>query len=102
MVLSGEKAYSKIIDRASGKPARPRNGGNGSSRWQNNARREIAESHIYVRGGEFEQQLVFEGATFRMQRSMPLAYFMAISNTGPHDAPYGNGGCAMTIFMVPV
>lgn len=107
MVLSGEKAYSKIINPASGKPARPLEPGEWYELWYvvNNARRESGGQRydIYVRGGEFEtQQLVFEGATFRMQRSMPLAYFMAISNTGPHDAPYGNGGVRYDdLYMAP-
>ena len=61
----------------------------------NNTRRETGGQRydVYLRGGEFEtQQLVFEAADFRMRRTLPLTYFMAISNTGPHDAPYGNGG----------
>jgi hypothetical protein len=46
-----------------------------------------------VRGGEFvQQQLVFDGAEFRIRRELPLKYFMAISNTGPQKTPYGNGG----------
>jgi len=48
---------------------------------------------LYVRGGEFaEQRLVFTDAVFRMKREAPLKFFTTISNTGPHKAPYGNGG----------
>ena len=97
MVLSGEKDYSKIIYTATGEPAKPLEPGEWYELWYvvNNARREAGGQRydVYVRGGEFEtQQLVFEGADFRMRRTLPLTYFMAISNTGPHDAPYGNGG----------
>ncbi len=61
----------------------------------NNARREAGGQRydVYVRGGEFAtQQRVYTGADFRMQRALPLRFFMALSNTGPHEAPYGNGG----------
>ena len=97
MVSSGGKAYRKIINPATGEPAKPLEPGVWYELWYvvNNARREAGGQRydVYVRGGEFEkQQLVFEGADFRMQRTLPLTYFMAISNTGPHDAPYGNGG----------
>jgi hypothetical protein len=97
MVLSGEKAYSKIVNPETGEPAKPLGPGEWYELWcvVNNARREVGGQRydVYVRGGEFEtQQLVFEGADFRMRRTLPLSYFMVISNTGPHDAPYGNGG----------
>jgi len=57
---------------------------------------------LYIRGGEFAaQQLVCAGAEFRMQRTLPLIFFMAISNTGSHKAPYGNGGVRYDdIYMV--
>ncbi len=97
MVLSGAKAYSKIINPETGEPAKPLQPGEWYELWfvVNNAGRKAGGQRydVYLRGGEFEtQQLVFEGADFRMQRTLPLTYFMAISNTGPHDAPYGNGG----------
>ena len=97
MVLSGEKAYSKIVNPATGEPAKPLAPGEWYELWYvvNNAPRETGGQRydVYVRGGEFEtRQLVFEGADFRMRRTLPLTYFMAISNTGPHDTPYGNGG----------
>jgi len=96
-VLSGKKAYSKIINPATGEPAKPLEPGEWYELWYvvNNARRKTGGQRydVYLRGGEFEtQQLVFKGADFRVQRTLPLTYFMAISNTGPHDAPYGNGG----------
>lgn len=48
---------------------------------------------VYMQGGEFsEQTLVYKKADFRMKREMPLIYFFANSNTGPHKKPYGNGG----------
>ena len=97
MVLSGDKAYSKIANPATGKSARPLEPGQWYELWcvVNNASREAGGQRydLYVLGGEFpEQTLVFTGAEFRMQRSLPLTLFMAISNTGPHKAPYGNGG----------
>ena len=97
MVLSGDKAYSKIINPATGEPAKPLEPGKWYEIWYvvNNARPEAGGQRydVYVRGGEFgSQQRVFEGAEFRMGRTLPLTYFMAISNTGPHNAPYGNGG----------
>jgi len=56
-----------------------------------------------VRGGEFEtQRLGFEGADFRMRRTLPLSSFMTICNTGPDDRPYGNGGVRYDdIYMAP-
>ncbi|MDP2596948.1 hypothetical protein [Alteromonas stellipolaris] len=56
---------------------------------------------VYVKGGEFSQQtLAYENANFRMKRELPLIYFLANSNTGPIDKPYGNGGLAYDdIFM---
>lgn len=49
---------------------------------------------VFVKGGdEFAQQtLVFQGATFRMQRARPLTHFLMNCNTGPVAKPYGNGG----------
>ena len=49
---------------------------------------------VYLKGGdEFpEQTLVYRGATFRMQRALPLTYFLMNCNTGPATQPYGNGG----------
>ncbi|WP_166425587.1 hypothetical protein [Paraglaciecola sp. 20A4] len=49
---------------------------------------------VYLKGGdEFpEQTLVYRGAAFRMQRALPLTYFLMNCNTGPIAQPYGNGG----------
>ena len=97
MVASGYKSYSKIIDPSNGKPANPMQAGEWYSLWYvvNNATLEEGGQRydLYVQGGEFEvQQLVYQGASFRMQRELPLTAFMTICNTGPVDAPYGNGG----------
>ena len=106
MVLSGEKSYSRIIDPATGKAAEPLVPGEWYELWYvvNNATREAGGQRydLLIRGGEFDtQQLVFEKADFRMQRALPLTFFMAISNTGPHDQPYGNGGVRYDdIYMV--
>lgn len=98
MVLSGEnKAYAKIQNLKTGADAAPLIPGQWYEVWAviNNAPREAGGQryNLYMRGGEFKDQaLVFEGADFRMRRKAPLGYFMAISNTGPARAPYGNGG----------
>jgi hypothetical protein len=97
MVLSGDKSYSKVRNPATGEAARPLEPDTWYELWYvvNNAPRDAGGQRydLYVRGGEFEtQQLVFGDADFRMQRELPLTSFMAICNTGPVDAPYGNGG----------
>jgi hypothetical protein len=107
MVLGGDKAYSKIVHPATDTPAKPLEPGQWYELWYvvNNAGLEAGGQRydLYVRGGEFASQtLVFEAATFRMQRALPLTLFMAISNTGPHKAPYGNGGVRYDdIYMAP-
>lgn len=107
MVLSGNKAFSKIVNPATGEPAKPLQPGEWYELWYvvNNASRDDNGQRydLYVRGGELEtQELVFEGADFRVQRTLPLTHFMAISNTGPDDAPYGNGGVRYDdILMAP-
>jgi hypothetical protein len=97
MVLSGYKTYSKIINPSTGDTANPMEADEWYEIWcvVNNAEPDAGGQRydIYIRGGEFAiQQHVFSDAVFRMGRTLPLTYFMAISNTGPHDAPYGNGG----------
>lgn len=107
MVLTGDKTYSKIINPATGNPARPLEPGQWYELWcvVDNGRRDAGGQRydLYVRGGEFAtQQRVFRGAEFRVQRTLPLLFFMAISNTGPHEAPYGNGGVRYDdIYMAP-
>ena len=107
MVLSGYKTYSKIINPVTGDAAEPLVPGEWYEFWYvvNNAQREAGGQRydLYVRGGEFAaQQLVFEDADFRMQRVLPLTSFMTICNTGPHNAPYGNGGVRYDdIYMAP-
>ncbi len=59
---------------------------------------------VYLRGGpEFpQQQKVYSAADFRMQRELPLLYFLSNCNTGPKDNPYGNGGLRYDdLFMAP-
>jgi len=98
MVLSGNnKAYSKITNPATGESAQPMVVGEWYELWYvvNNSTREAGGQRydLYVRGGEFStQRLAFKDADFRMRRALPLTLFMAISNTGPREAPYGNGG----------
>jgi hypothetical protein len=103
----GEMRYSNIVNPATGESAQPLQTDEWYEVWYvvNNASRDEGGQRydLYVRGGEFaNQQLVFEGAVFRMQRELPLQNFMTICNTGPHDAPYGNGGVRYDdIYMTP-
>ena len=98
MVLSGEKkTYSNIQNPITGQEADPLIPGQWYEIWaviDNSAREDGGQRYdLYVRGGEFTQQsAVFEYADFRMRREQALGYFVAISNTGPKRAPYGNGG----------
>lgn len=98
MVLSGDdKQYSRIVNPATGEPADPMVPGEWYELWYvvNNAPRDADGQRydLFVRGGEFTtQELVFEGADFRMRRALPLTFFMTICNTGPRKTPYGNGG----------
>jgi len=107
MVLVEHKAYSKIANPVTGESAKPLVPDTWYEIWcvVNNSPREAGGQtyDLYVRGGEFaDQQLVFEGASFRMQREAPLGFFMTIANTGPKDKPYGNGGVRYDdIYMVP-
>ena len=107
MVLSGAKAYAKIINPEAKRPARPMEPGQWYELWfvVNNGPRDAGGQRydVYLRGGEFAaQRPVFAGADFRMKRTTPLTFFMAISNTGPRRAPYGNGGVRYDdIYMSP-
>lgn len=107
MVLSGDKAYKKIMNPKTGEAAKPLEPGRWYELWcvVNNTPREAGGQRydLYVRGGEFTtQQRVFGGADFRMQRILPLTTFIVISNTGPREAPYGNGGLRYDdIYMAP-
>jgi len=97
MVLSGYKTYRKINNPSTGAAAKPLATDQWYELWCviNNATADSGGQRydLYVRGGEFEkQQLVAKDAIFRMQRGQPLTHFMMISNTGPQDKPYGNGG----------
>ena len=103
----GDMRYSYIINPATGEPANPMQTDEWYEVWYvvNNAPFDEGGQRydLYIRGGEFpSQQLVFKDAEFRMKRTLPLQYFMTICNTGPHDAPYGNGGVRYDdIYMAP-
>ena len=103
----GDMRYSYIINSATGEPANPMQTDEWYEVWYvvNNAPFDEGGQRydLYIRGGEFpNQQLAFENAEFRMKRTLPLQYFMTICNTGPHDAPYGNGGVRYDdIYMAP-
>ena len=103
----GDMRYSYIINSATGEPANPMQTDEWYEVWYvvNNAPFDEGGQRydLYIRGGEFpNQQLAFENAEFRMKRTLPLQYFMTICNTGPHNAPYGNGGVRYDdIYMAP-
>ncbi len=107
MVLSGYKTYDKIVNPSTGQTANPMDAGAWYEIWaviNNDAADAGGQSYdLYVRGGEFaEQQKVFSGAVFRMNRETPLTHFMAITNTGSKKSPYGNGGVGYDdIYMSP-
>jgi hypothetical protein len=97
MVLSDYKVYSKITNPDTKKPAQPLQKDTWYELWVvvNNAPISAGGQRydLYVKGGEFEsQQIVYQNATFRMNRVLPLGYFITISNTGSKKQPYGNGG----------
>jgi hypothetical protein len=97
MVLNDYKSYSKIINPQTTMPAQPLQTDTWYEIWVvvNNASKTAGgQSYdLHVNGGEFKnQQAVYKNATFRMNRVLPLSYFITISNTGSKKQPYGNGG----------
>lgn len=93
------RQYSNIQNYAQGTSAQPLVEGVWYQIWwvvNNASLAQGGQSYdVYVQGGEFtEQTLVYKGADFRMKRELPLIYFFANCNTGPHKKPYGNGGLA--------
>lgn len=103
----GGKGYAKIINPTTNESANPLQTDTWYEIWYvvNNSRKADGgqKYDVYVRGGdEFpQQQMVYKGADFRMQRELPLIYFLTNCNTGPVDKPYGNGGLRYDdIYMV--
>lgn len=97
MVMIADKTYTKIKNFEQGTDAKPMETDTWYELWYvvNNDLYESGGQRydLYVRGGEFDsQRLVYQNAEFRMKREMALRQFITISNTGPRDAPYGNGG----------
>ncbi|MEM7763065.1 MAG: hypothetical protein AAF290_03230 [Pseudomonadota bacterium] len=93
----GNTRYAEILHPATGLPASPLIPGEWYEVWyviDNSVPADGGQTYdLYIRGGEFQQQQkVFTGAVFRLQRTQPLTSFMTICNTGPKKAPYGNGG----------
>lgn len=93
------RQYNEVQNYRTGKPARPLQTFHWYKIWyvvNNNLVIDGGQTYdVYLQGGEFsEQTLVFQQANFRMKRELPLIYFFATCNTGPHDKPYGNGGLA--------
>jgi hypothetical protein len=96
MVRKG-KNYAKILNHSANRDGLPLKENTWYELWysvNNSVRSDGGQRYdLYVRGGEFKtQQLVFQGADFRMKRELPLIYFLTNCNTGPIDKPYGNGG----------
>lgn len=97
MVLKGDKQYSKVRNPLLREAAKPLVAGQWYEIWyivNNGPQKDGGQTYsVYMRGGEFvEITQVYSDAKFRMGRTRPLLHFMTISNTGPKQAPYGNGG----------
>ncbi len=98
LMVRQNEGYAKISDPQTNQAASPLEANTWYEVWYVVNNDKLANGgqryDVYLRGGtEFpEQQQVFVGADFRMQRELPLIYFLANCNTGPAEAPYGNGG----------
>lgn len=100
--------YDSIFNEQAGRRARPMQTDTWYEVWAvvNNSRKSKGGQRydLYIRGGEEfpDQQKVYVGADFRMQRELPLIYFQATCNTGPVEKPYGNGGMRYDdLYMAP-
>ncbi len=97
MVRKGE-GYAKIFNQQANRDAKPLQTNSWYEVWyivNNKKASEGGQTYdVYLRGSdEFpQQQKVYTNANFRMQRELPLIYFLTNCNTGPSDKPYGNGG----------
>jgi len=97
LMVKLDKGYDNVQNFALNKSAEPLKEGQWYEVWyvvNNKLFSDGGQKYdVYLRGGEFvEQQLVYQGADFRMKRELPLGYFLANCNTGPIKKPYGNGG----------
>ncbi|WP_020208364.1 hypothetical protein [Gilvimarinus chinensis] len=97
LMVKVDGGYANIINPASAEEAKPLKPGTWYEIWYvvNNAPKNLGgQSYdVFIRGGEFPQQTqVYRQADFRMKREEPLTHFLMNCNTGPHRAPYGNGG----------
>jgi hypothetical protein len=98
LMVRKDGGYAKIFNKQANRTAKPMQTNTWYEVWYvvNNERAsQGGQSYdVYIRGGdEFpQQQCVYLGADFRMQRELPLIYFLTNCNTGPADGPYGNGG----------
>lgn len=91
------RQYSKVQNYRSGTSAAPLQPSHWYKIWyvvNNSLAEDGGQTYdVFMQSGEFpEQTLVFKNANFRMKRELPLTYFFATCNTGPHKSPYGNGG----------
>lgn len=97
LMVKTHDGYARIFNPLTQKEAKPAAANTWYEIWlvvNNNTVANGGQKYdVYVRGGEFKQQAkVFSGANFRMERELPLTYFLMNCNTGPADKPYGNGG----------
>lgn len=97
LMVRQSMSYAKISNHQAQRDALPLKPGTWYELWytvNNNLHSDGGQRYdLYMRGGEFKtQQLVFQGADFRIKRERPLIYFLTNSNTGPAEKPYGNGG----------
>ncbi|WP_406828548.1 hypothetical protein [Microbulbifer sp. ARAS458-1] len=97
LMVKVDGGYANIVDLESRAEAKPLSPGEWYEIWYvvNNAPVSLGGQtyDVFVRGGEFTRQTqVYRQADFRMKREAPLTHFLMNCNTGPLDAPYGNGG----------
>ncbi len=98
LMINRGGGHAKIFNYQASRTAKPLQTNTWYEVWYVVDNREVLEGgqnyDVYLRGGdEFpRQQNVFTAAEFRMKRELPLIYFLANCNTGPAEAPYGNGG----------
>lgn len=98
LMVRKDGGYEKIFNPRTNTTAQPLETDTWYEAWYVVNNKEASEGgqtyDVYLRGGsEFPQQeQVYSKADFRMERALPLIYFLANCNTGPADKPYGNGG----------
>ncbi|MCU4674034.1 hypothetical protein N7931_00165 [Catenovulum sp. 2E275] len=98
LMVKTDQGYANIINPVSQKSAKPLQTNTWYEIWyivNNSPKSQGGQTYdVFMKGGaEFPNQTqVYHQATFRMKREQTLTHFLMNCNTGPHNAPYGNGG----------